>query len=48
MSSTDAKPAWSSRTIACSQHRGGWDHYLDRLTVRAAGGDPGPDTTAAG
>jgi uncharacterized protein YndB with AHSA1/START domain len=28
-------------------HREGWDHYLDRLTVRAAGGDPGPDTTAA-
>jgi uncharacterized protein YndB with AHSA1/START domain len=24
-------------------HRAGWSHYLDRLTVRAAGGDPGPD-----
>jgi uncharacterized protein YndB with AHSA1/START domain len=25
-------------------HRQGWDHYLDRLMIRAAGGDPGPDT----
>jgi uncharacterized protein YndB with AHSA1/START domain len=33
---------------ALEQHRGGWDHYLDRLMVRAAGGDPGPDATAAG
>jgi uncharacterized protein YndB with AHSA1/START domain len=24
-------------------HRDGWKHYLDRLTVRATGGDPGPD-----
>jgi uncharacterized protein YndB with AHSA1/START domain len=28
-------------------HRDGWNHYLDRLTTRAAGGDPGPDTAAA-
>jgi hypothetical protein len=27
-------------------HRDGWNHYLDRLAVRAAGGDPGPDATA--
>jgi hypothetical protein len=27
-------------------HRDGWNHYLDRLTVRATGGDPGPDATA--
>ena len=25
------------------QHREGWDHYLGRLAVVAAGGDPGPD-----
>jgi len=24
-------------------HRDGWTMYLDRLAVRAAGGDPGPD-----
>jgi uncharacterized protein YndB with AHSA1/START domain len=24
-------------------HRGGWEAYLGRLAVRAAGGDPGPD-----
>jgi uncharacterized protein YndB with AHSA1/START domain len=27
-------------------HRDGWNHYLDRLAVRAGGGDPGPDPTA--
>jgi uncharacterized protein YndB with AHSA1/START domain len=25
------------------QHRTGWELYLDRLRVRVAGGDPGPD-----
>jgi uncharacterized protein YndB with AHSA1/START domain len=29
------------------QHTHGWDHYLGRLTVAAAGGDPGPDTMEA-
>jgi uncharacterized protein YndB with AHSA1/START domain len=24
-------------------HRAGWERYLDRLTRRATGGDPGPD-----
>jgi uncharacterized protein YndB with AHSA1/START domain len=24
-------------------HREGWDHYLSRLAIVAAGGDPGPD-----
>ena len=24
-------------------HIGGWDHYLHRLTIAAAGGNPGPD-----
>jgi uncharacterized protein YndB with AHSA1/START domain len=24
-------------------HRDGWNHYLERLTIAAAGGDPGPD-----
>ena len=33
---------------ALDLHRDGWDHYLDRLTVRAAGGDPGTDATTAG
>jgi uncharacterized protein YndB with AHSA1/START domain len=28
------------------QHRQGWDHYLARLGVAAAGGDPGPDPNA--
>jgi len=28
------------------QHRGGWELYLGRLAVRAAGGDPGPDPNA--
>jgi uncharacterized protein YndB with AHSA1/START domain len=28
---------------AVDNHRGGWAHYLDRLAVRASGGDPGPD-----
>jgi uncharacterized protein YndB with AHSA1/START domain len=32
---------------AVDVHRDGWNHYLDRLVVRGAGGDPGPDTTAA-
>jgi uncharacterized protein YndB with AHSA1/START domain len=27
-------------------HRGGWAMYLDRLVVRASGGDPGPDPNA--
>ena len=31
---------------ALDTHRDGWNHYLDRLTVRATGGDPGPDATA--
>jgi uncharacterized protein YndB with AHSA1/START domain len=31
---------------ALDAHRDGWNHYLDRLTIRAAGGDPGPDPTA--
>jgi len=25
-------------------HGKGWEHYLERLAVRAEGGDPGPDT----
>lgn len=28
---------------AAQQHRGGWAHYLGRLTVAAERGDPGPD-----
>jgi uncharacterized protein YndB with AHSA1/START domain len=27
-------------------HRKGWDMYLTRLTMRATGGDPGPDPNA--
>jgi uncharacterized protein YndB with AHSA1/START domain len=29
---------------ACASHGKGWAHYLGRLAVAAAGGDPGPDT----
>jgi uncharacterized protein YndB with AHSA1/START domain len=29
-------------------HGGGWDHYLERLSIAAAGGDPGPDPWSAG
>jgi uncharacterized protein YndB with AHSA1/START domain len=28
---------------AVDVHGGGWAHYLERLAVRAGGGDPGPD-----
>ncbi|MGP3948582.1 SRPBCC family protein [Streptomyces sp. 7N604] len=28
---------------ARAPHAEGWNHYMDRLTVRAEGGDPGPD-----
>ncbi|HEX8646619.1 MAG TPA: SRPBCC domain-containing protein [Thermoleophilaceae bacterium] len=28
---------------AAASHRRGWDHYLPRLAIAAAGGDPGPD-----
>lgn len=28
---------------AAGIHRDGWSHYLDRLSVLSAGGDPGPD-----
>jgi uncharacterized protein YndB with AHSA1/START domain len=27
----------------CASHQEGWTHYLGRLAVAAAGGDPGPD-----
>lgn len=27
-----------------ASHTGGWDHYLPRLEIAAAGGDPGEDT----
>jgi uncharacterized protein YndB with AHSA1/START domain len=30
------------------QHRQGWPHFLDRLVIAAAGGDPGPDPWADG
>ena len=29
------------------QHAEGWDHYLARLAIAGAGGDPGPDSAAA-
>jgi uncharacterized protein YndB with AHSA1/START domain len=32
--------------LALDLHRDGWNHYLARLVVRAAGGDPGPDGSA--
>ena len=27
----------------CESHARGWAHYLDRLSIAAGGGDPGPD-----
>ncbi|HTN81704.1 MAG TPA: SRPBCC family protein [Acidimicrobiales bacterium] len=30
---------------AISDHESGWGHYLDRLAIRAAGGNPGPDVS---
>ena len=33
--------------LAVDMHRDGWIHYVGRLVVRAEGGDPGPDSTAA-
>jgi uncharacterized protein YndB with AHSA1/START domain len=29
-------------------HDGGWQHFLERLSITAAGGDPGPDPWAGG
>ena len=37
-------PTQESRDL----HQGGWQHFLDRLAIAAAGGDPGPDPWAAG
>jgi uncharacterized protein YndB with AHSA1/START domain len=31
---------------AVDEHGGGWDHYLSRLSIAAAGGDAGPDPVA--
>lgn len=33
---------------AVSDHTGGWDHYLERLSIAACGGDPGPDAAPDG
>lgn len=33
---------------AAQQHEAGWDHYLPRLAVAAAGGDPGADPWLSG
>ena len=33
---------------AVGDHGTGWAHYLDRLAVRVAGGDPGPDEGPGG
>jgi uncharacterized protein YndB with AHSA1/START domain len=33
---------------AVDVHRDGWNHFLDRLTIRASGGDPGPDAATVG
>ncbi len=33
---------------AVGDHGNGWAHYLERLAVRVAGGDPGPDRAPAG
>jgi len=31
----------------CANHDRGWTHYMGRLAIAAAGGDPGPDPGAA-
>jgi uncharacterized protein YndB with AHSA1/START domain len=33
---------------ACASHAVGWEHYLGRLTIAGAGGDPGPDPWVTG
>ena len=33
---------------AVASHAHGWDHYLERLALAAAGGDPGTDPWQAG
>jgi uncharacterized protein YndB with AHSA1/START domain len=33
---------------SAESHTQGWDHYLGRLAVAAAGGDPGPDPWLTG
>jgi hypothetical protein len=33
---------------SAQSHAHGWDHYLDRLVVAAAGGDPGVDPWITG
>ena len=33
---------------AADSHGKGWDHYLERLVIAAAGADPGPDPWATG
>ena len=41
-------PRPAERASRPSRHAQGWDHYLERLAVAAAGGDPGPDPWLAG
>jgi uncharacterized protein YndB with AHSA1/START domain len=33
---------------SAERHAHGWNHYLERLAVAAAGGDPGPDPWLSG
>ncbi|TMK27628.1 MAG: transcriptional regulator [Actinobacteria bacterium] len=35
-------------SAAVTSHARGWDHYLERLAIAAAGGDPGPDPWISG
>ena len=37
-----------TREVGASRTAQGWDHYLGRLAVAAAGGDPGPDPWLGG
>ena len=34
--------------VSAESHAHGWDHYLERLAVAGAGGDPGPDPWLTG
>jgi hypothetical protein len=33
--------------VECASHATGWAHYLDRLAIAAAGGNPGTDRGVA-
>ena len=46
--SSCSRTATCRRATSAESHARGWDHYLGRLAVAAAGGDPGPDPWLGG